>query len=165
MDSTRQSQICDKNIILTKEDPIERLKEFCQQGIYTYRFVYDKFLNGIMTEMEICYRFGTKKGVQKKTLIKEARFVQTKDVTYAQKVISAIILDKLGLGVEVEDGEDNADMIDINNLTSSMSKIFGSVVENSEILSDAKSRDFLENVSDKLLGKKWSDIVADTNGC
>ena len=85
-----------KFIKLTHDDPIERLFQFCQQGGYNPRFTFESFQNGVMCELEVS------KGGEN-ILAKEVRFVQDKDVSYAQKVVAAILLEKIGLGVIEEE--------------------------------------------------------------
>lgn len=96
----RFMEILDRSIILTREDPLERLEQFCEQGLYSYEFHHDEFQNGVMCSLKL------KKGGQ--TIAKEARFVKTFAVvgdegesllTRAEKTVAAVLLDNLDLGV------------------------------------------------------------------
>lgn len=94
--------ILDRSINLTREDPLERLEELCEQGLYNYEFHTDEFQNGVMTTLELKVKGG------QTIIIKEARFVKnllsdSKEaetvLVRAKKIVSAILLDKLDLGV------------------------------------------------------------------
>lgn len=103
----RPAKIADRVIDLTHEDPLERLKQFCSQGQYRFHFKWDKFANGIMCELEITYQLGHPE-TPKRLLVKEARFVGGEDIEHAKKVVAAVLLERLGLGVQPTE-EENAD--------------------------------------------------------
>ena len=99
-----------RTISLTQEDPLDRLREFCSQGLYKFHFSWDKFENGIMCELEISYSLNLS---SRKVLAKEARFVPGEDIKYAQKVVSAVLLHRLGLGVQEQVDETDQKMQEI----------------------------------------------------
>lgn len=83
-------------LLLTENDPLKRLDELRRQGYYNYNIRWTKFSNGLMMECKI-YRN------HRNVLIKEAQFVPSpKNIQEAKRVIAAIILDRLGLGVTEE---------------------------------------------------------------
>jgi hypothetical protein len=106
--SHRAAKISDKSIELTQDDPLERLKQLGTQGYYKYHFNWDMFQNGVMCELEITYLL-THQQSSRKTLIKEARFVKGTDLQYAKRVLAAVALERLGLGVETDDGTQEYD--------------------------------------------------------
>lgn len=102
----RFMSISDRSVILTHEDPLERLEQLCEQGIYSYGFHHDEFRNGVMCSLKL------KIGKGGQTIIKEARFIKmlsTDDsegetlLVRAKKTVAAILLDKLDLGVVESD--------------------------------------------------------------
>jgi len=95
-DQERSSKINSCVIELTRDDPIERLAQLCTQGMYDYKFTWDKFANGIMCELEITQTTG-------RILVKEVRYTNTTDEHQAQEIVAAILLEKLGLGVPEEE--------------------------------------------------------------
>lgn len=104
--NSRATRTARRTIALTKQDPIERLKEFCKQSLLQYRFTWDFFSNGILIE---CSLFFTRYGNKKIDVTREARFVPSTDLSQAQRIVSAVLLDRLGLGDEPSvDMEDNA---------------------------------------------------------
>ena len=108
--TSRATIVKDISIVLTNEDPTERLKEFCEQGRYIFHWNWDKFATGVMCELEISYQLDAKssKGDRRKILAKESRYIpfENGDLVYAQKVVAAILLDRLGLGVPAKVQED-----------------------------------------------------------
>lgn len=102
----KASRAGDLEINLTASDPLDRLKEFCDQGNYVSRFNWDKFKNGVMCELEVSYTIETMRGEMKKFLPKEVRFVFSEDVNYSKRVVAAIFLDRLGLGEEPQPEEE-----------------------------------------------------------
>lgn len=94
--------IATRTINLTETDPVQRLRELCRQGKYRYRMGWDRFQNGIMIDCEFWYFFGRKR---RQVLAREVQFVSTTDVSEAQRIIAAIFLQNIGLGVETEDVE------------------------------------------------------------
>ena len=92
----RSSRTADLEINLTATDPIDRIKEFCNQGNYIFHYNWDKFKTGVMCELEITYQLGDKRV----GLTKEVRYIQTDDVRHAQRIVSAILLERIGLAVE-----------------------------------------------------------------
>ncbi len=106
--SGRSALVSHRQIVLTKNDPLERLKEFCNQGKYRYKINWDKFSNGFMCECTVYYNL--KKKITR-VLKREAYWVETGDLKEAKETISAIFLDGIGLGVpdsagDVEDSMD-----------------------------------------------------------
>lgn len=102
----RSKNIAGMTINLTEEDPLDRLEELAKQGDYTYHFSWDNFKNGFMCELELSYYLDLRKKTSKKLLCKEARFVEGSDLYHAKKVVAAILVDRLGLGVpETEEPE------------------------------------------------------------
>jgi len=93
---TRAETIENISISLSSTNPFERLKEFTAQGKYRYSFHWDKFANGVMIECKIYYFLKRKM----RTLVKETAWVNTSDLGEAKMVISAILLQNLGLGFE-----------------------------------------------------------------
>lgn len=81
-------------ISLSENDPLERLKEFCNQGKYQYRINWDQFQNGYMCECSIYYNLG-----KVRTLTKEVQWVPTMDLIEAKRTVAAVCLDNMGLGV------------------------------------------------------------------
>lgn len=98
-DSKRYATLASVSIDLRSSDPFARLKELCSQGRYRYSFTWDRFLNGVMIQCEVYY-FAQR---QRFLLTREARFVPTTDISQAKKVISAILLENLGLGMSEEE--------------------------------------------------------------
>jgi len=80
------------SIDLTENDPVERLKEFCRQGFYYYKWTWDKFQNGILCDIEIRYKF-----MNKRVAAKETKFVFTTELPVAQRIVAKALLEKLGL--------------------------------------------------------------------
>lgn len=127
--TSRASSIATQNISLTFQDPIERLKQFCEQGKYTFHWNWDRFASGIVCEVEISYQLDSvKKGSdRRKVLTREARYIpntesdsdnsasenfKSRNLLYAQRVLAAIVLDRLGLGVPAEDSEPREDQVE-----------------------------------------------------
>ena len=80
---------------LVQSDPLKRLGELCKKGGYYYNMSWDIFSNGIMMECTMFHIRG------RYVLYREVRFVENpKNITGAKKVISAILLDNIGLGME-----------------------------------------------------------------
>ncbi len=80
---------------LIQSDPLKRLGELCKKGGYYYHMSWDVFSNGIMMECTLFHSRG------RYILCKEVRFVKNpKNITEAKKVVSAILLDNMGLGME-----------------------------------------------------------------
>lgn len=105
--SSRATLVKDISINLTHEDPVERLKEFCELGKYIFHWNWDKFSTGVMCELEISYQLDANsrsKGDRRKILAKESRYISSTegDLAHAQKVVAAILLDRLGLGVPAQ---------------------------------------------------------------
>jgi len=100
--SGRSSLVANREIKLTEDDPLKRLKEFCNQGKYHYKINWDRFKNGYMCECTVYYNFKKK---TTKVLKKEVFWVETNDLMQAKKTIAAIFLEGIGLGVQTE-GED-----------------------------------------------------------
>lgn len=106
-EKNRIMDVLDRSIILTRGDPLERLEEFCEQGLYEYEFHNDEFQNGVISCLELKLKGG-------QTIIKEARFVKILSsddkegeslLVRAKKTVTAVLLDRLGLGVsENEEG-------------------------------------------------------------
>lgn len=108
--TTRATTIASQSISLTHQDPVERLKQFCEQGKYVFHWNWDRFASGIVCELEIGYQLDrSKSSDRRKVLTKEARYIpnvsedQSENLLYAQRVLAAITLDKLGLGVPPEE--------------------------------------------------------------
>lgn len=97
--ANRATKTINRTIALTQQDPIERLKEFCKQGLYKYRFTWDIFANGTMCE---CVLYISKYGSKRIDIAKEARFVASTELTEVKRVVSAVLLDRLGLGDDSE---------------------------------------------------------------
>lgn len=93
--ATRADKTIKRTIALTQQDPVERLKEVCKQGLYKYRFTWDSFANGTMCE---CVLYIAKYGSKRIDVAKEARFVASIDLSEVQRVVAAVLLDRLGLG-------------------------------------------------------------------
>jgi hypothetical protein len=102
----RSNLVSNCNISLTKTDPLERLKELCEQGHYEHKLNWDKFKNGFMCECSIYYYTSKRSS---RILAKESYWVQTDDLTKAQKTISAILLQSIGLGVPEEEVEESVE--------------------------------------------------------
>lgn len=86
-------------ISLVKTDPAERLEEFCSQSNrYHTSYLFSRFENGIMAECSL--------ESPHRVICSEAQFVLSTDIEKAKRIISAILLYRLGLGVdEGEDGD------------------------------------------------------------
>lgn len=85
------------NLNLFQVDPLKRLGEFCKKGGYYYNMRWDNFSNGVMM---ICQIFHSRR---RDMLCREVRFIENpKSITEAKKVISAILLQNIGLGVSEE---------------------------------------------------------------
>nr|QBK86034.1 MAG: hypothetical protein LCMAC101_06290 [Marseillevirus LCMAC101] len=104
-----RSNISSRSIKLTHSDPIKRLREFCRAGKYYHQIKWDKYANGFMFECEVTYNLGRHN--KRRVLVKEVRWVETTDLTEGQRVISAILLDNLGLGVSDDGDEENDEEI------------------------------------------------------
>ena len=100
--------ISSRSIKLTHSDPVKRLKEFCKKGKYYHQIKWDKYANGFMLECEVSYNLG-RHGHKRRVLAKEARWVETDNLIEGQRVIAAILLDNLGLGI-LDDCEENEDV-------------------------------------------------------
>ncbi len=94
-----RSNISSRSIKLTHSDPIKRLKEFCRAGKYYHQIKWDKYANGFMFECEVTYNLGRHGHNRRRVLIKEVRWVETDNLIEGQRVIAAILLDNIGLGV------------------------------------------------------------------
>ena len=105
--SQTRTNISHRTIKLTHTDPVKRLKEFCKQGKYYHQIKWDKYANGFMFECEVTYNLGRNK---RKVLAKEVRWIETDNLTEGQRVIAAILLDRLGLGVAEEEEEENENL-------------------------------------------------------
>ena len=106
----RTKKTKERPIVLTSTDPLRRLDEFCHQGTYIKEFTWDEFKNGFLCSCSIFYYIGN----NKKHLIKETRWVETKNLLEAKRTLAANILENLGLGVpetEEEQLEDSVEMI------------------------------------------------------
>lgn len=103
---SRSEIISETELNLSAIKPLERLKEFTSIGKYRYQFHWDKFKNGVMMEGKIYYIFKGKM----RTLTKEARWVPTLDIETAKMVISACILQNLGLGFDEPEEENLTDI-------------------------------------------------------
>ena len=105
MDPEKKSQaqarpnISSRSIKLTHTDPIKRLKKFCKAGKYYHQIKWDKYANGFMFECEVAYNLGRHGHNRRRVLIKEVRWVETDNLIEGQRVIAAILLDNIGLGV------------------------------------------------------------------
>lgn len=77
-------------IFLNKTDPLERLKEFCEQGKYRYTFFTHKFANGYFMTCEISDR--------NDPIISETCWIEDTDLRVCEKIISANLLVRIGLG-------------------------------------------------------------------
>lgn len=95
-------------ITLTKEDPLERLRELCEICAYTPSIFLDVFPNGVMCQIDLDSGFACS------TTISEMRFVTLEDGTttgekdvevLAVKVVAAVLLNRLGLGVAPAESE------------------------------------------------------------
>jgi len=100
---TRAEKVGRVKINLTATEPFARLREFCHQCHYTYKFSWDKFQNGIMCACEVYYYMNN----TRHTLINKAHFLNGTDHQFAQAQLAAIVLDELGLGVEDETPTDD----------------------------------------------------------
>ena len=100
--SARSALVSHRQIVLTKNDPLERLKEFCNQGKYHYKINWDKFSNGFMCECTVYYYLKKK---STRILKREAYWVETGDLKEAKETISAIFLESIGLGVPAENND------------------------------------------------------------
>lgn len=85
-------------LILTKEEPYDRLREFCKLGNYRYNIFWDRYSNGVLITCEVFYFLGR----QKKTIHRESQFVlcDNKDVKYFKNIICESFLHNLGLVTE-----------------------------------------------------------------
>lgn len=101
----RFMDVLDRSIVLTREDPLERLEQLCEQGLYSYGFHHDEFQNGVLCALKL------KIGKGGQTIAKEARFIKKlaandnegeSSLMRAKKTVAAILLDKLDLGVVFE---------------------------------------------------------------
>jgi len=101
--------ISSRTIKLTHSDPIKRLKEFCKQGKYYHQIKWDKFANGFMIECEVFYNLGSYGHNKRRVLTKEVRWVEKDDLLESKRVIAAILLDNLGVGVS-DDSENNEEI-------------------------------------------------------
>jgi len=97
---SRSDVVRDRTIDLTQTDPLLRLRQFCKQGKYKYKIIWDRFQNGMMMECEVWYFLGKKK---RHTLTREVQFVYTTDVKEGQRIISAILLQNIGLGFDEDE--------------------------------------------------------------
>ena len=100
----RSNLVSDSTISLTKSDPLERLKELCEQGHYEYKINWDHFKNGYMCECSIYYFTGKKAS---RILKKESYWIQTDELLKAKRTIAAILLNSIGLGVIEDEYEES----------------------------------------------------------
>ena len=94
--SYRSRLVEDRTINLIEIEPLLRLKELCNQGKYTYKINWDRFQNGFMCECILYYDMKKRT----KVLKKEVFWVETQDLRIAKQTIAAIMLERIGLGVE-----------------------------------------------------------------
>ena len=128
------------NLILVQDDPLKRLGEFCKKGGYYYNMRWDNFSNGVMM---VCQVFHIRR---RDMLCREVRFIENpKSITEAKKVISAVLLQNIGLGVS-EDSEEQPDSPERS--------------ENSETFSDCSSQkeDLYKGMAGDM-GKMGMDIL------
>lgn len=103
---SRATKIASRTISLSEQDPILRLRQLCSQGLYSYKFIWDSFENGIMCQCLVYYQLNASSS-SRKTIIHRSRFVDGTDIEFAERQLAAIVLDELGLGVvEEEEIED-----------------------------------------------------------
>jgi len=101
----RSDIIMGRVINLTQTNPLKRLQEFCNQGIYYYKFTWDGFGNGYMMTCEIYFNLGRKKV----TVIRESQWIASIDIIEAKNIISAIVLHSIGLGIDDDEEENLSD--------------------------------------------------------
>lgn len=75
--------------MLTKENPLERLEEFCSPS-YVYNFTFKQLGEGVLCRLEVDLQ---------EYYLDEVRYVNTKDFDYAKNVVAAVLLERIGLGV------------------------------------------------------------------
>ena len=166
-----RTNISHRIIKLTHTDPVKRLKEFCKQGKYYHQIKWDKYANGFMFECDVTYNLGRNK---RRVLVKEVRWVETDNLTEGQRVIAAILLDRLGLGVtDEEENEnlenDNSDIKDENWHSQDFTKASMEVVTG--VLNHVcQQMDDNEGDKDPFLGvagsflKQMTTIISQENG-
>lgn len=87
-----------ETLVLYENDPIKRLGELCKKGRYYYSMRWDKFTNGFLMECSL-YRDRSRRNL----FYREVRFVENpSNINDAKRVVSAILLDNIGLGVKEE---------------------------------------------------------------
>ena len=123
------------DINLTATDPIERLEQFCTQASFSYEYRVFKFRTGVVCRLEIKY-FQKVENARKvpgtstyfmpkimtDSLISESRYFPGDDISTAQKVVAAILLDHLGLAPveEVKPAETEAPPTENNSKLESL---------------------------------------------
>lgn len=108
---------------LSSEDPLERLEELCSQTTYTHKFTLNRFPGMVACTLEL--------NSSDFSLIKKTRFVSIDDGSaneeqYPKKVVAAIVLEELGLGVQPtaeEDTEEKMKEFAQNGMNLAMSAI------------------------------------------
>jgi hypothetical protein len=150
--SSRASKLAHRKIDLTHTDPLERLQQLARQGVYNYVFRWDKFENGVMCTIELYYQLNAS-FASRKEVDQVSRFVSSSEfegrnldaeapqkefsdalLEYAQKQVAAILLDRLGLGVEesttnAHAEEDELNQASINNLAKTGIKMISAIME------------------------------------
>lgn len=89
------------DLVLESTDPLERLSELEKKGRYNVKFNWDEFGNGIIAICEVYYIINKKK----KMVAHGSTFVPTDEVEHAKKVVAALVLDRMNLGVSDEEME------------------------------------------------------------
>lgn len=153
-DFVRQRSIC-----LTQTNPLARLEELCTQGGYLYRWNYDRFKNGFFMELELSYKYTNQQQTRSRILTRRAHFVPTKDLTFAQSQVAALMLQEVGLGVveEEEDPEEEAMSEELHHLAQTSMRIMNQMISGTTL--NEVSPSVAKFVQESSNGKSWADIV------
>ena len=171
MNSNTKSQVRDDisshTIKLTHTDPIKRLKEFCKQGKYFHQINWDRYANGFMFNCEITYNFGRHGYSKRRVLAREARWVETDDLMEGKRVIAAILLDNIGLGVseglsDEEKEEEKEETLQHDFTTASMEAVAGVLNQVSQQLDcEEESKDPILSMAGGLIKQMTTMISQD----
>jgi len=153
---TRNAKVADRSINLRSEDPVVRLEELCAQGLYKVRYSWDKFRNGVMYTCELYFTVQTQTGaIRNYSVITTSRFVDTRDIGFAQKQVAAIMLDELGLGVvEEQDAEDTENQQRIRELMHKAVNVINTVINDG--IADSPN---IDDANKPQSSTSWADMV------
>lgn len=98
-----------RTMTLTSKDPCERVRQFCDSMPYSNPgYNTEMFQNGILCRLTIWRTYELGKSTE---YLREVRFVEGNDREYAKKVVAAVLLERIGLGVK-QDQDSLRDFID-----------------------------------------------------